>query len=356
MSARTKILILLAVILAVAVGYYFYSTAGNNSLVLVGTVDANEVIVSAKIQGRIEKLTVDEGSEVKQGDLIAVLDSAELKAQEAAAAATLASLRAQVGQTQAMEASTKGSTSSDVLNAQALVRSTQAQLRQAQANLEKAQLDQRRIASLAAQGVLSQQDKDHADADYKAAQAAVQSLQDQVRAAQAALDAAVARTHQAHAAASTVASTREQMDAAQAQRTEAEARLAYTQVYAPVSGTVSVRAARQGEVVSPGEAIVTIVDLDDTWVRAPLPETQAVNIALGDTLKVRMPNGQLLDGRVIFKAPEGDFATQRDVSRQKRDIKTIVLKLKIDNAEKKYLPGMTAEVLVPASKLVAEKR
>lgn len=356
MSARNKILILLAVILAVAVGYYFYSTAGNSNLVLVGTVDANQVIVSAKIQGRIEKLTVDEGSEVKEGDLIAVLDSAELKAQEAAAAATLASLRAQVGQTQAMEASTKGSTSSDVANAQALVQSTQAQLRQAQANLEKAQVDQRRIASLAAQGVLSQQDKDHADADYKAAQAAVQSLQDQVRAAQAALAAAIARTHQAHAAASTVAATQEQMDAAQAQRAEAQARLAYTQVYAPVSGIVSVRAARQGEVVNPGEAIVTIVDLNDTWVRAPLPETQAVNIALGDVLRVRLPNGQLLDGRVIFKAPEGDFATQRDVNRQKRDIKTIVLKLKIDNAQKKYLPGMTAEVLVPASKLVAEKR
>ena len=76
---------------------------------------------------------------------------------------------------------------------------------------------------------------------------------------------------------------------------------------------------------------------------------------VGDTLKVRLPNGQLIDGRVIFKAPEGDFATQRDVNRQKRDIKTIVLKLKIDNAQKKYLPGMTAEVLVPASKLVAEK-
>lgn len=356
MSARNKIMILLAVILAVAVGYYFYSTAGNSNLVLVGTVDANEVIVNAKIQGRIEKLLVDEGSEVKQGDLIAVLDSAELKAQEAAAAATLASLRSQVGQTQQMEASTAGATSSDVVNARALVQSTQAQLRQAQANLEKVRLDQQRVAALADAGVASEQDRDHANADLKAAQALVQSLQDQVRAAQASLNAAIARTHQAHAAASTVAATREQMVAAQAQRAEAEARLAYTQITAPVSGTVSVRAARQGEVVTPGQAIVTIVDLNDTWVRAPLPETQAVNIALGDTLKVRLSNGQMLDGRVIFKAPESDFATQRDVSRQKRDIKTIVLKLKIDNAQKKYLPGMTAEVLVPASKLVAEKR
>ncbi len=188
------------------------------------------------------------------------------------------------------------------------------------------------------------------------ARAVAANVQTQQQASVQELNAAIARTHQAHAAASTVAATQEQMDAALAQRTQAQARLAYTQVVAPVSGTVSVRAARQGEVVAPGEAIVTIVDLNDTWVRAPLPETQAVNIALGDVLKVRLPNGQLLDGRVIFKAPDAEFATQRDVSRQKRDIKTIVLKLKIDNSQKKYLPGMTAEVLVPASKLVAEKR
>jgi len=91
--------------------------------------------------------------------------------------------------------------------------------------------------------------------------------------------------------------------------------------------------------------------LGDTWVRAPLPETYADRIALGDTLKVRLPSGQIVDGKVIFKAVESDFATQRDVGRRKRDIKTFVLKLAVDNREKKLAPGMTAEVLVPKSKL-----
>jgi HlyD family secretion protein len=49
---------------------------------------------------------------------------------------------------------------------------------------------------------------------------------------------------------------------------------------------------------------------------------------------------------VFFKGVEGDFATQRDVSRRKRDIKTIVLKVRLDNPKGAYVPGMTAEVLV----------
>jgi HlyD family secretion protein len=64
-----------------------------------------------------------------------------------------------------------------------------------------------------------------------------------------------------------------------------------------------------------------------------------------------MPSGATIPGKVIFKNTEGDFATQRDVSRSKRDIKTVALKLRIDNQGMKYATGMTAEVLVPLSKL-----
>jgi HlyD family secretion protein len=51
-------------------------------------------------------------------------------------------------------------------------------------------------------------------------------------------------------------------------------------------------------------------------------------------------------GKVFFKGVEGDFATQRDVSRMKRDIKTIVLKVRLENPKGAWVPGMTAEVLV----------
>ena len=351
MSPRNRFIILLAIIFLGAGAYYVLSSNRNKGLELIGTVDANQVIVSPRIQGRIEKLLVDEGTPVKQGDLIALLDSAELQAEEQAATATISSLRSKVFETQATEEATKGTTSSDVVNAQARLRSTRSQLAQAEADLERIKTDHDRTVSLAQQGVASQQDRDRADAELKAQQAAVQALRDQVSAMAADLNSAVARIHQAHAAQSTVAYTRAQMASAAAQRAEAQVRLGYTRIVAPISGTVSVRAAREGEVVGPGQAIVTIVDLSDTWVRAAVPETYADRIALGDVLQVRMPSGQQVPGKLIFKGVEGDFATQRDVSRRKRDIKTVALKLRIDNPKEIFVPGMTADVLVPQSQL-----
>jgi len=351
---RTRFGILLVVILALAAAYYFLTTERDQGLVLIGTVDANQVIVSAKIGGRIERLAVDEGTQVKEGDLIAEIDAEELTALKRAAEATLASFRSQVTGTRATEEATRGTTSSDVLTAQAQVQSTRAQLTEAQANLRQQQLDTQRTVSLAQQGIASQQDRDRAVAAADAAKARVQSLQDQVRAAESNAAAARARTNQAHTAESTVQATAAQMQAAQAQLAQAQTRLQYTKVTAPVSGVVSVRAARQGEVVNAGTPIVTIMDLNDTWVRAAIPETYADKLQLGDTLDVRMPNGSTVAGKLIFKNTEGDFATQRDVSRQKRDIKTVALKIKIDNAGMKYATGMTAEVLVPWSKLNAK--
>jgi len=83
--------------------------------------------------------------------------------------------------------------------------------------------------------------------NLKAQEASVQSLKDQVTAAQADFDSAVARTNQATAAQSTVASTRAQVENATAQLKESEVRLGYTKIYSPVTGTVLVRAAREGK-------------------------------------------------------------------------------------------------------------
>jgi HlyD family secretion protein len=345
-NPRNKFLILLAVILTVAFAWYFFSTPRGNDLVLIGTVDANQIVVSPQIQGRIQKLLVEEGTPVKEGDLIAILDPSELEAEERAAAAMIASLRSQVSANEYTRKSTKGSTSSDVENSQAKLESTRAQLVQAEATLTRVESDSRRTIGLAEAGVASDQDKVQAEMNLKAQQATVQSLQQQVSAAQADLSSAVARTNQATAAQSTVASTRAQLENSVAQLKEAEVRLGYTKIYAPVTGTVLVRAAREGEVVSAGQAIVTVVDFSDTWAFAAIPETDADHIGLGDTLRVRLPGGTIVPGKVFYKAAEADFATQRDVGRRKRDIRTIALKVRLSNPKGAYVPGMTAEVLV----------
>jgi HlyD family secretion protein len=365
MSARNRFFILLGIIFVIAATYYYFSTNHSPDLDLVGVVDANQVIVSAQVEGRIQKLLVDEGSQVKAGDLIAILDPSELQAQEAAAAATTTSLQNKVAEMQHTEKSTSGSTSSDVANARAKLASAQAQLLQAKAALERTASDSRRTVELAKSGVASDQERVQAETNLQAAQATVQAQQELVSAAEADLNSAIARTQQANAAKSTVASTEADLKNAIAQKNQAAVRLGYTNVYAPVTGTVSVRAARQGEVVNIGAPIVTIVDLTDTWVRAAIPETYADHIGYGDVLKVQLPGGTITSGKVFFKGVEGDFATQRDVSRMKRDIKTIVLKVRLDNPKGAYVPGMTAEVLVtpeqikgstPQSASAAEQR
>jgi HlyD family secretion protein len=346
MSARNRFFILLGIIFVIAAGYYFFSTDHTRDLVLIGTVDSNPVIVSAQVEGRIERLLVDEGTPVKAGELIATLDPSELQAEAAAATANIASLQHKVSEMEHTEKSTTGSTSSDVANARAKLSSAQAQLLQAQAALDRTESDSRRAIELAKAGVASDQERVQAETNLQAAQATAQAQKDLVNAAEADLNSALARTYQANAAKSTVAATEADLKNAIEQKRQAEVRLGYTDIYAPVTGTVSVRAARQGEVVNIGAPIVTIVDLNDTWVRAAIPETYADHIGYGDTMRVRLPGGTVTSGKVFFKGVEGDFATQRDVSRRKRDIRTIVLKVRLDNPKGAYVPGMTAEVLV----------
>jgi multidrug resistance efflux pump len=351
MSARNRFFILLGIIFVISAIYYFFSADHSKDLVLVGTVDSNQVIVSAQVEGRIQRLLVDEGTPVKAGDLIAVLDPSELQTQEAAAAANISSLENRVAEMQHTEQSTSGSTSSDVANARAKIASAKAQLLQAKAALDRTESDSRRMIELAKAGVQSEQDKVQAETNLRAAQATLQAQQEFVNAAQADLSSAIARTNQANAAKSTVQSTQADLKNAMALKDQAAVRLGYTNVYAPVTGTVSVRAARQGEVVNIGAPIVTIVDLNDTWARAAIPETYADHIGYGDVLRVRMPGGTIVSGRIFFKGVEGDFATQRDVSRRKRDIRTIVLKIRLENPKGAFVPGMTAEALVSPEQL-----
>jgi HlyD family secretion protein len=346
MSARNRFFVLLGIIFVISATYYFFSADHSRDMVLIGTVDANQVIVSAQVGGRLQKLLVDEGTPVKAGDLIAVLDPSELQAQQAAANATIASLQHRVAEMQHTEESTSGSTTSDVATAEAKVSSAKAQLLQAKATFDRTESDSRRTIQLAKAGIASDQERVQAETNLQAAQATVQAQQDLVSAAEAELKAAMARTHQANAAHSTVAATEADLKNAIAQKNQAAVRLGYTNVYAPVSGTVSVRAARQGEVVNIGAPIVTIVDLSDTWARAAIPETYADHIGYGDVLRVRLPGGTVTSGKVFFKGVEGDYATQRDVSRRKRDIRTIVLKVRLDNPKGAFVPGMTAEVLI----------
>jgi multidrug resistance efflux pump len=353
-NARNRVFLILGLLTIGSLIWYLVTVRPSGDLQLIGTVDANEVMVSAKIPGRIQTLTVDEGQDVKAGQLIAIIESDDLAAARKAAEATAAGQKWKLGETVETERQDRGETGSATINAEAQVRAAKASLVQAQANFDHQQADTSRIVALAKQGIMSTQSSDDAATSLQAAKAAVETARENVAAAEASLRQARAHELLTNVAARTVDETRNQVENARALADQAKVELGYAQVFAPVSGKVNVRAARQGEVVAAGAPIVTIMDLAETWIYAPLPETQADTVQLGDSLRVVMPSGTTIQGKIINKSAEADFATQRDVSARKRDIKTIQLKLLIDNPGNRFVPGMTAEVYIPKNKLVKQ--
>src|SRR5438093_806679 len=136
-------------------------------------------------------------------------------------------------------------------------------------------------------------------------------------------------------------------ESAAAQRTKADVRLRYTELRAPIDGVVDVRAARVGEVVNPGQPVVTLINPDDLWVRIDVEETYIDRVRIGDHLTVRLPSGVEREGTVFYRGADAGFATQRDVSRTKRDIKTFEIRLRVDNRDRRLAVGMTAYVMLP---------
>lgn len=354
MNARNRVFMILGLLTIGSLIWYLATTRRTGDLQLIGTVDANEILVSSKIPGRIQTLTVDEGDTVKAGQLIAVIESEDLQAARKAAEATASSQQSKLGETVETERQTRGETGSAAGNAEALLSSAKASLEQAQANYLHQQADTKRTVALAQQGIMSEQAKDDAVTSLQADKAAVDAAKENVAAAEASLRQARAHELLTAVAARTVDSTRGEVENARALAEQAKVELGYSQVFAPVGGKINVRAARQGEVVATGATIVTIMDLTQTWIYAPLPETQADAVQLGDSLRVVMPSGATIQGKVISKSAEADFATQRDVNSRKRDIRTVQLKLLIDNPGEEFVPGMTAEVYVPKAKLVKQ--
>ena len=346
MTGKKFIRFIGAIFLIAAIAYYF-TTPGSDSIPLTGIIDGNEVIVSPQITDRIINLTVDEGASVKKGDLIAQLDPKELDASLAAAKANVTSLEEQVSEANHNLSWTNEQTDASSNEAAAIVTSTKSQLDQARVALERDQQDLDRMQKLFDKGEISAQQRDHADAAVKMSQANVKSLEDTVKAQTAGVAVAQANRKQVDMRKSAISTVIAQLEQARAAQAQVAAQLGYTQVYSPIDGVVSVRVAKQGEVVQAGSPIVVIVDMNDLWVRADVEETYIDSIKIGQKMSVKLPSGNMIEGNVIFKGVEGDFATQRDVSRTKRDIKTFAIKVAVPNSDKNLFTGMTATVLLP---------
>ncbi len=347
MNARNRVFLILGILTVGSLIFYLLTTPRSNELQVIGTVDANEVVVSSKIPGIIQTLTVQEGDRVKAGQTVATIESKDLEAALKAAEETAAADKWKLREAVETERENRGETDSGTLSAEAQVRAAEATQAQAQAQYEHQQADTSRTVALAKQGIMSTQSMDDAVTSLNAARAAVNTARGNLGAAEANLRQARAHELLTQVSARTVDENRDAEANAEALAEEAQVDKDYAQIVTPVSGIVNVWAARQGEVVQASTPIVTIMDLSQTWVYAPVPETDADMVKLGDKLRVVMPSGATVWGAVISKLTEADFATERDVSRTKRDIKTVQLKLLIPNPGEEFVPGMTAQIYIP---------
>ena len=202
-------------------------------------VDGHIIPILPKVGGFVTEVRVDENRSVKAGDTLVVLDDRDYRARLAQADADLAvalagvSNRARVGQ-------------------------AEAQVEQAQANALKAHADLDRMRPLALQDIVSKQQLDAAEAASSAADAAR-------AAAQAGLLAADAR-----------------VGAARAARDQAALNLSYTRLAAPFFGVVSKKTVELGQLVQPGQPLMSVVPLDDVWITANLKETEIENVKPGE--------------------------------------------------------------------------
>jgi HlyD family secretion protein len=287
MKAARRIILIVLVLALVAGGIYYALTRMATKIVLTGIVTTDEIIVSPEIQGRLQNLFVKEGDAVTNSELLAEI------------------------QPETQQADVKFYASGEQQAA--------ADLAQAQADSENARLNFERLGGLYSNNVESVQTFDQARTAYDSAKARVESV-------------------------------RKQIQSAAAQKQKAEVFLDYTKIFAPTNGIVDTRAALQGEVVNPGQAIVTLINQDDLWVRADVEETYIDGIHLGDKLQVKLPSGATREGVVFYRSVDADYATQRDVSRTKRDIKTFEIRLRCDNSDRALAVGMTAYVGLPLNR------
>jgi multidrug resistance efflux pump len=302
-------------------------------LVLTGIVTTDETVVSSEISGRLQELSVAPGDHVKRGQLLGRIAAAEQQADLAYSDSLAQSAAAVVDQSAADLRFQTEMTAQQVAQAEAAVTQADADAELARANFERA-------ASLQKNAINSAQDYDQARSANDAAKA-------RAAAARAALGVARAGAAQVAVHQAALAASRQQLAAAASQKDKAGVRFGYTEIHAPVDGIVNLRAALPGEVVNSGQAIVTLVDPANLWVRADIEESYVDRLHLGDKLTVRLPSGAERAGTIFFRGVDAAYATQRDVSRTKRDIKTFELRLRCDNTDGSLAVGMTAYVVLP---------
>jgi HlyD family secretion protein len=379
MKAKLRILAI-AVILAAggAAAYWHFGVqrrSATGGIRVSGNIETTEAQVAFKIAGRVEERLVDEGMMVKQGQVVAKLDTsdlqcnvalrrAEVQAAEAALAALLAGSRPQEidAAHAAMDRAIHGLADLEAGSRPQEIAAAEASTAAAAADMNRAQADLRRAIALFQRKSISAEDYDAARAvadvaTEKHRQAAEQlklvkegPRKEQIEQARSALAQAKAQYELVKAG-----PRQEDIDLGRARLAQAaaalqlaETQLGYATVCSPLSGVVLSKNIEPGEYVAPGTAVVTVGDLVNVWLRGYIEESALGRVKVGQRAWVTTDTypGKKYEGRVSFISEEAEF-TPKNVQTQKERVKLMYrIKIDITNDKMELKPGMPADAVI----------
>jgi len=318
-SGRARaFLIFFIVLLLIGTGIFFYWLhARQFETTDDAFVEMHLDPVSARVDGTIVKVYVENNQYVKAGDPLVDLDPRDFQVALDQVSAALSQARSQVTAqqpnvpiTQAENTANVSGAEASVANAEAGVASAMhdrdtalARLAEAEANSAKAQADLARYKILIAQEEVSRQEYDQIDAAAKAQAANVAATRSAVESASRIIDQRKAQVAEAQSRLqqyrqtsaqqvairqASVQSQEANRQAAAAQVEQAQLKLSYTKIVAPVSGIVMKRSAEPGAHVSAGQQLLTIAEQGDLWVTANLKETQLRSIQPNQPVRIHV--------------------------------------------------------------------
>ncbi len=355
-SRWLKTLLILIILLALGTGgwYLFRKTLMPRSLP-EGLIQANGRIegetygVATKIAGKVVRVMVKEGDTVQGGDVMAALDDSPIRERVQQAVSALASARAKLEASKTAYRLLEKEIPLGIDRAKAAKNHAQALLSKAEAAERQAARDADRYSRLAEEGSIGRQKSEHALLALASARSDRQSAESGLLQAQKVLEDALLGPSRLQAKADEIRAIEAQVAQVEAALAEARSIEADLTIRAPISGIVTVKSVNPGEVVAAGTPLFAMVNLDDLYLKAYIPEKEIGKLRRGLPARIwidALPDTPF-EGSITFIASRAEF-TPKEVQTPDERVKLVyAVKITVDrNTDHRLTPGIPADTVI----------
>jgi HlyD family secretion protein len=374
-KAMAVVTFLLACV-AAGLGFFWPWGRHDDVLRLPGVVEIQEVRLGPRVAGRVREVLVQEGDNVKAGQVLVRLEAPELKAQHEQAQARVRDAEA------LLEKARQGPRQREKDAAEALVHAAEARLERlekgnreedkqaVEADFKAAEVDLRlareqfdRSKRLLDSGAGGQEEYDNARAGYERAQRRAEAARarhvlmqkgarpEDIHEARAELEQARAnwRLLLEGTRSEDVASADAHVAEAQGRLHELDTLLGELEVRAPEPAVVEVVAVRKGDLVTANQSILRVLRISDLWIKVYVPETEMARVRLHQKVELTVDGypGRRFAGEVFHIAAESEFTPRNVQSVDERRHQVFGVRVRVEDPKGIFKSGMAAEVFLP---------